>query len=83
VNRLDSLGNFAPSTLTLINSTNNAVRSSTGVEIQFVLPVVSAPFRLIFAYNPNILNETVYVGTVPFTIREPRRDIKFTIGRSF
>jgi outer membrane protein insertion porin family len=83
VNKTDSLGNFSPSTLTVISATNNAVRSSTGVEIQFLLPVVSAPFRLIFAYNPNILNETVYVGTVPFTIREPRHDIKFTIGRSF
>jgi outer membrane protein insertion porin family len=85
INKLDSLGNFGTSTVTLVDFTNNAnaIRSSTGIEIQFLLPVVSAPFRLIFAYNPQVMNGTIMVGTVPFGIREPRHDIKFTIGRSF
>jgi outer membrane protein insertion porin family len=30
-------------------------RSSTGLELQVMLPVVNAPFRLYFAYNPSIL----------------------------
>jgi outer membrane protein insertion porin family len=68
---------------TLIESTNRVIRSSTGLELSFMLPMVNAPFRLIFAYNPNIFEGTVMVGTVPFTIREPRHDVKFTIGRSF
>jgi len=67
----------------LIGFTNSTFRGSTGLEIQFILPVVSAPFRLIFAYNPQTLNETVMVGTRPYYFKEPRHEIKFTIGRSF
>ncbi|MBP1608124.1 MAG: surface antigen [Acidobacteria bacterium] len=67
----------------LIGFTNSTFRGSTGLEIQFILPVVSAPFRLIFAYNPQTLNETVYVGTTPYYLKEPRHEVKFTIGRSF
>jgi outer membrane protein insertion porin family len=77
------IGTFGESTTKLITPTNSAVRSSTGAEIQFLLPVVSAPFRLIFAWNPHALDETIWVGNFPVAIREPRRDIKFTIGRSF
>ena len=83
VSNLSGLGKFGSSTVTLQDFTNNAMRSSTGLEFQFLLPVVSAPFRLIFAYNPQILYGTIMVGTVPLTIKEPRHDIKFTIGRSF
>lgn len=67
----------------IIEATNNALRSSTGLEVQFVLPVVSAPFRLIFAFNPQYLNESVTVNNFTYKLREPRRDIKFTVGRSF
>jgi outer membrane protein insertion porin family len=70
-------------TNTLVDSSNRVIRSSTGVELSFMLPMVNAPFRLIFAYNPQIYQDTVMIGTIPFTIREPRHDIKFTIGRSF
>ncbi len=78
------LGVFGNTTTnTLIKGSNYVPRSSTGVEISFMLPMVNAPFRLIFAYNPQVFDKTVMVGTVPFGIREPRRDIKFTVGRSF
>ncbi len=83
VSRPNALGSFGTTKVDLIQATNNVIRGSTGAEIQFLLPVVSAPFRLIFAYNPQIFQSTIYVGTVPLTIREPRKDIKFTIGRSF
>ena len=33
------------------------MRSSTGVELQIMMPVVNAPFRLYWAYNPTILQE--------------------------
>jgi outer membrane protein insertion porin family len=33
------------------------VRASTGVELQVMLPVVNAPFRLYWAYNPSIVRE--------------------------
>jgi outer membrane protein insertion porin family len=83
VTRPGGLGNFGTSTIDLVRSTNSVVRGSTGAEIQFLLPVVSAPFRLIFAYNPHIFEGTIYVGTVPFFAREPHKEVKFTIGRSF
>jgi outer membrane protein insertion porin family len=83
VTRDASLGNFGAGTVQVVDSTNNAVRGSTGLEIQFILPVVSAPFRLIFAYNPQILDTSVMVGSNLLHIREPRHDIKFTVGRSF
>jgi outer membrane protein insertion porin family len=31
------------------------IRTSTGLELQIIMPVVNAPFRLYWAYNPNIL----------------------------
>jgi outer membrane protein insertion porin family len=83
VTRMTSLGNFGASQVDIINSTNNALRGSTGLEVQFILPVVSAPFRLIFAYNPQILDTSVVVGNRTLRIKEPSHDIKFTVGRSF
>jgi hypothetical protein len=50
-----------------------------------VLPVLNAPFRLIFAYNPLRVNQA-YIGPAtgsPFFITEPLRDMKFTVGRTF
>ena len=32
-------------------------RASTGLELQVMLPVVNAPFRLYFAYNPTVVRE--------------------------
>jgi outer membrane protein insertion porin family len=77
------MGSFGTGTVTLIPSTNGVVRGSTGLEIDFLLPVVSAPFRLIFAYNPQRLQETLYLGTTPIYVHEPNHNIQFTIGRSF
>jgi outer membrane protein insertion porin family len=83
VSRTQSLGNFGASRIDIVDSTNNAFRSSTGLEVQFILPVVSAPIRLIFAYNPMILSDTIMVGSTPLSLKEPRKDIKFSVGRSF
>jgi len=35
------------------------VRASTGLELQVMLPVVNAPFRLYWAYNPSIVQENI------------------------
>jgi outer membrane protein insertion porin family len=35
------------------------MRASTGLELQVMLPVVNAPFRLYWAYNPSILREYI------------------------
>ncbi len=76
-------GTLSAGSINVIDSTNNALRGSTGVEIGFVLPVVSAPFRLIFAYNPQRLTETIAVNNRLLIISEPSKDFKFTVGRSF
>ncbi len=34
------------------------IRTSTGLEVQVLLPVVNAPFRVYWAYNPSIVNRT-------------------------
>jgi outer membrane protein insertion porin family len=68
-----------------IISGTDKFRSSTGLEIQVIMPVVNAPFRLIFAYNPLRL-ETVIPrpeGGIPFIYRERNHDIKFSVGRTF
>ena len=33
------------------------IRVSTGLELQVMLPVVNAPFRVYFAYNPSTVRE--------------------------
>jgi outer membrane protein insertion porin family len=76
-------GSLAAGSIDVIGSTNNQFRGSTGLEIGFVLPVVSAPFRLIFSYNPQRLSETIDVNNRQIRLKEPARDIKFTVGRSF
>jgi outer membrane protein insertion porin family len=36
------------------------LRASTGLELQVLLPVVNAPFRVYFAYNPSVVREYIY-----------------------
>ncbi len=44
-----------PARLALLPGTNRQLRTSTGLELQVLLPIVNAPFRLYWAYNPNRL----------------------------
>lgn len=75
---------FGPKTfIQLLENTNNIWRASAGVEIQFLLPVINQPFRLIFAYNPLIMDTEVVLGGVRFPLQEPRRNVKFTVGYTF
>jgi outer membrane protein insertion porin family len=46
-----------PQNLQVLSSTNWRVRMSTGIELQMFLPVVNAPFRIYWAYNPLRLDE--------------------------
>lgn len=80
----DNLRLFGPNTvIQLLENTNNVWRASTGVELQFLLPVINQPFRLIFAYNPLIMDTEVVLGSVTFPLREPQRNVKFTVGYTF
>ena len=52
--------------LQVVGSTNWIPRMSTGLEVQVFLPVVNAPFRVYWAYNPLRL-DTITRGPVPIT----------------
>jgi outer membrane protein insertion porin family len=47
-----------------IHGTNFVPRMSTGGEIAVVMPVINAPFRIYYAYNPLRLYERPYCNTV-------------------
>jgi outer membrane protein insertion porin family len=55
---------FFPSTsvsqkLSVVPGTNFKPRTSVGIEFVVFLPIVRAPFRFYYAYNPTRLNETI------------------------
>ncbi|HXA48858.1 MAG TPA: outer membrane protein assembly factor BamA [Candidatus Acidoferrum sp.] len=43
----------------LIAPGTQKLRASTGIELQVMLPVVNAPFRLYWAYNPSVVREYI------------------------
>jgi len=47
-----------------ISGTNFVPRMSTGAEISVIMPVINAPFRLYYAYNPLRLYERPYCNDV-------------------
>jgi outer membrane protein insertion porin family len=50
---------FSPLQLNTVPGTNWVPRMSNGAELQVILPIVNAPFRLYYAYNPLRLYEDV------------------------
>src|SRR6185369_8501252 len=38
--------------LQIVSGTNYVPRMSTGLELQVIMPIVNAPFRIYYAYNP-------------------------------
>jgi outer membrane protein insertion porin family len=46
-------------------------RTSTGIELRFLMPVLNVPFRLIYAWNPNR------------DAFQPRTTFKFAVGTTF
>ena len=65
--------------------TNSGIRLSTGIELQVMMPVINAPFRLIYGFNPLRLNRVVTTPTTgqKIFLREEDGGFKFTIGRTF
>lgn len=47
------------SNLPIVSGTNFHPRTSTGVEFVVFLPIVNAPFRFYYAYNPTRLDQTI------------------------
>ena len=81
----NSEGKLTTEEVKFLPGTNSGVRTSAGLELQVMMPVIRAPFRLIFAVNPNRINSTFFGSAtgIPFTIREKAHDFKFTVGRTF
>jgi outer membrane protein insertion porin family len=48
-----------PAQLSTVPGTNVVPRMSNGAELQVILPIVNAPFRLYYAYNPLRLYESI------------------------
>ena len=65
--RLDTLNGSYPqagfANEAVIVPDSQKIRMSTGVEFQIMMPVVNAPFRLYYAYNPSIV-ENVFVPPI-------------------
>jgi outer membrane protein insertion porin family len=82
---VDSNGQIASVPVKFLPGTNSGVRTSTGLELQIMLPVIRAPFRIIYAENPNRIHNTFIGPTTgsPFSITEKAHEFKFTIGRTF
>ncbi len=55
-----------PPNLKVVSNTNFVPRMSSGLEVQVLMPVVNAPFRLYYAYNPLRMN-TNSLSPVDFT----------------
>jgi outer membrane protein insertion porin family len=53
-----------------IAGTNFFPRMSTGAEISVIMPIVNAPFRLYYAYNPLRLFETPYCNDVILGVKQ-------------
>src|SRR5262249_36944985 len=68
----------APTATTEIIGKASAIKTSTGAELRFFMPVLNVPFRLIAAYNPQrfgVLNNKLQ-PTSKFTFR-------FAVGTTF
>jgi outer membrane protein insertion porin family len=60
-----------PNPLRIVSGTNYVPRMSNGAELQVILPIVNAPFRIYYAYNPLRLYKDVpqAIATDPATFR--------------
>jgi len=82
---VNSEGVLTTEQVVFLPGTNSGFRTSTGVELQVMMPVINAPFRLIFAFNPNRIHSQFFGSAtgLPFRIDEKAHDFKFTVGRTF
>ena len=82
---VNNQGQLVKQPVALLPGTNSGFRTSTGMELQILLPLINVPFRVIYAINPNRLDRD-FVGPATgtqFGIHEKFNDFKFTIGRTF
>ncbi len=60
-------------TIAMAPGSNFRVRTSTGVEFVVQLPIVNAPFRIYWAYNPMRYGRTIVAPTGAFTVSDSLR----------
>jgi outer membrane protein insertion porin family len=101
-----------PLQLSTVPHTNFVPRMSNGAELQVILPIINAPFRLYYAYNPLRLyrnlpqqlavdsaefrnmfpntgaglfsyQEALQFYGANYTLREPRKTFRLTVGTTF
>jgi outer membrane protein assembly factor BamA len=63
---------------TIVTGETSAFKTSTGLEVRFLMPVLNVPFRLISAYNPQrfgVLNNN--------GVQTPKFTFRFAVGTTF
>ena len=80
-----SNGTIREEGVNFLTGTNSGLRSSTGIELQVQMPVINAPFRFFWYYNPHRI-DTTFTGPASgdqFLFKEKDQGFKFTVGRTF
>ncbi|HYK88478.1 MAG TPA: POTRA domain-containing protein [Acidobacteriota bacterium] len=67
----------------LVKETNGLLRASVGGELRLQLPMVRQPARLIFAWNPLRLRETIRSPSSLLSLTDPRGAVRFALGNLF
>lgn len=62
------------SSLQLLPGSNFAPRTSTGVEVVVQLPIVQAPFRVYWAYNPTLYSRTITAPASEYYLKDALRN---------
>jgi outer membrane protein insertion porin family len=60
--------------LPIVSGTNFYPRTSAGVEVQVILPIVNAPFRVYYAYNYLRLTGTITAPSGAFYLSDAQRN---------
>ena len=74
VNTLENPCVRIPKNLSVASGTNFRPHSSAGLEIEFQIPIIQAPFRIYYAYNYLRLNETITPDLGAFYVTPVDRD---------
>jgi len=64
----------------LVRATSGLLRASAGGELRLQLPVIGAPARLIFAWNPLRLDTVIRSGDRALRLADPRAAVRFALG---
>jgi outer membrane protein insertion porin family len=69
-----------PHNLQIAHGTNFWPHTSAGIELDFQIPIIQAPFRIYYAYNYSLIRST---QTVPPSLFEQKTTLRFAVSRTF